>query len=268
MMFLIFVCIILIALIAYWKNALTKGATLTSIVIATGILLGFKLFGFILLGAFFVSSTLIGRIQPRYRFQDESDMVAKGQRRDSFQVIANGLWPSVMAILFYITSLELWYYSFIASIAAATSDTWASEIGKHSRKRPVHIFSFRPIATGQSGGVSLLGTVSAFIGSYSIIMIAFMLQYVQEVPRLTLSIGIALGLIGFLGQFVDTVFGATIQRLNRCISCNKITEKAFHCGKKTEIIKGVPWITNDVVNHFCSLSAIFFTYLYVSFINI
>lgn len=266
MIFVYFIGILLLALFAYKKESLTLGGTITAIIVASFILLGFSLQGLILLAVFFFSSSIIGKIQPKHSFQDDSSMVQKGHRRDASQVLANGAWPALMAYLFYMTSHLVWYYSFITVIAAVTSDTWASELGRHSRKRPLHFFTLKPLPTGQSGGVSILGTVAAIFGSFFIVALAYISQFFQDMPRISLSIAFALGLIGFLGQIADTVVGGTLQRLNRCTICEKETEQFLHCGKRTRKVKGLSFMTNDMVNHACSLAAIGLTLAYVTLI--
>lgn len=265
MNFVYFFGIVLLAFIAYKKHALTKRAMFVAIGIATVILFGFSLFGLIVLGSFFLSSVAFGKIRTKYG-NEHIDIVVMGDERDFSQVLANGFWPACTALLYYFSTNDLWYYSYVASIAAVTSDTWASEIGKHSRKRPVHILTLKPIPTGQSGGISLLGTVAALFGSFFIIIVTLLYQLYETSIVMTMKTFVVIGVIGFLGQCVDTIVGATFQRLNRCDICGETTEKSIHCGKKTYIVKGLPWLTNDVVNHICSLSAIFFVVLYF-FIN-
>ena len=61
-------------------------------------------------------------------------------------------------------------------------------------------------------------------------------------------------LAGFIGSFVDSLLGATIQAQYKCNVCSKITEKVFHCGEVTDLIHGKVWINNDFVNFVCTTS--------------
>ena len=55
---------------------------------------------------------------------------------------------------------------------------------------------------------------------------------------------------GTIGAYLDSVFACTIQKLNKCVVCEKITEKSIHCQKRTEYHTGKKWMQNDVVNLF------------------
>ena len=51
--------------------------------------------------------------------------------------------------------------AFAGAIAAASADTWATEIGTLSPANPVSIATLRPVQTGMSGGVSILGIAAS-----------------------------------------------------------------------------------------------------------
>ena len=57
------------------------------------------------------------------------------------------------------------YAAFLASVAAATADTWGTEIGRLSSKNPVDIITFQPLQMGESGGITLVGTLGSFAGA-------------------------------------------------------------------------------------------------------
>ena len=65
--------------------------------------------------------------------------------RNVNQVFANGGVGLVLCVFNHFYQTELIYYMFLASIAAANSDTWATEIGKLSRTRPKDIISGRSL---------------------------------------------------------------------------------------------------------------------------
>ncbi|MBU4443583.1 DUF92 domain-containing protein, partial [bacterium] len=59
------------------------------------------------------------------------------------------------------------------------------------------------------------------------------------------------------------VLGATIQAQYKCPNCQKTTEKLIHCGSyKTNLISGIRWIDNDVVNLACTTSGALFVLLF------
>jgi len=62
---------------------------------------------------------------------------------------------------------------------------------------------------------------------------------------------------GFFASLLDSLLGATIQAQYLCPICSKITERKNHCGdNQVSFYSGISWINNDMVNFFCSLSAL------------
>src|SRR6202044_93779 len=58
-----------------------------------------------------------------------------------------------------------WFVAFAGAYAAATADTWGTEIGTLAAKPPRSILTGKPLATGLSGGVSAPGTAAEVAGS-------------------------------------------------------------------------------------------------------
>ena len=66
-------------------------------------------------------------------------------------------------------------------------------------------------------------------------------------------IGLALS-GGLAGSLADSLLGATLQASYRCPACGKITESRVHwCGTPTQLVKGLPWVNNDLVNLLATL---------------
>jgi uncharacterized membrane protein len=129
------------------------------------------------------------------------------------------------------------------SLAAAAADTWSTEIGLIYGRNPVRITEpWKPIQKGMSGGVSWQGFSGGILGSFSVAV--FSLTQNQS-TILSMSFIV---LFGFLGTILDSYIGATVQGLYDCHECGKRTERKIHCNKKTNLIKGYGFITNDIVN--------------------
>src|SRR5690242_21564973 len=119
---------------------LTGGGVVAALAVggATGWGLGWR--GVVLLFAFFISGSVLTRLAG-----------GAGGQRNVRQVLANGGVAAVAA----------WFGSWplaAGALAAATADTWATEIGAWSPHPPRLITSWKPVPPGTDGGVTLLGT--------------------------------------------------------------------------------------------------------------
>lgn len=233
--------ILLACILAKREGYLTTSGSIAAMFVGTGISYGLGWKGLILLGVFFLTSSLLSR----YKQQEKKAMenkLEKGSTRDAVQVLANGGFATVSSILYGITDISLFIGLFCVLLAAANSDTWASEIGSLSKKRPFSIRSLRREEIGTSGAISILGTIAAISGSA---IIAFGTYFLFHFSLLEIMLIIC---FGFLGCIIDTILGAFIQGQFLCSQCNQHVEKRWHCGHQTLKISGYSFINNDVVN--------------------
>ena len=111
----------------------------------------------------------------------------------------------------------------VAALAEATADTLASELGEVVGGQPLLVTTFRRVAPGTDGAISLAGTAAGVCGALAVAAISQ--------TTLKLSVGdtsaAALGAVG--GLFVDSLLGATIERRG--------------------------WLNNDGVNFLSTLAA-------------
>ena len=193
---------------------------------------------------FFFPASLLSKL--RKRFNPEADLdFAKGSARDAWQVMANGGIGVVLILLNVFYPSKLFYLAYVASFASASADTWATEIGTLFNKKTVNIVKFVRVESGQSGGISVPGTIGGFAGA---IIIGFSALRWIALPEL-----IAVSLAGFLGCFFDSFLGSIFQLQYVCRTCGKVTERKLHCSRKTNYFKGVKFLNNDAVNFFASL---------------
>lgn len=235
-----------IAMAAKAGRALTTtGAIAATVVGAASIAAGWS-WGALLL-AFFLSSSALSRIGIDIKRQRTAGILEKGDERDAMQVLANGGVFAAAALGHVALPWDGWIAVGGGALAAATADTWATEIGTLAKGVPRVITTWRPAPPGTSGAVTLMGTTGMVLGS------AFLtLAMVAAVwPR---HVVVAAFVGGVAGALADSLLGATMQARRRCASCDAFTERAIHsCGAHAVHVGGASWMTNDAVNVLCSV---------------
>ncbi|WP_102274566.1 DUF92 domain-containing protein [Cytobacillus massiliigabonensis] len=248
--------IAVMAFCGYSFRLLTMSGSIAAFFVGLSVSLGFGIKGLIILGFFFASSSYWSKYKKRNKVEIEGRH-EKGSRRDWQQVVANGGTAALFSLLYLILPKTIWIIGFAISLAAANSDTWASEIGSLSKRRPFFIRTFKPIDAGTSGAVSLLGTFAAISGAITISLLAFYFFHLSIFEASVIFV------FGFFGNLLDTVLGAFIQAVYKCEVCKKEVEALSHCGKKTIFIRGLPFMNNDLVNYSSGLLAALLGILFV-----
>lgn len=186
--------------------------------------------------AFFIPAVLLSRVG-RARKRALID-VGKHGARDAWQVLANGgiataciaLWPHG----------DVYACAFAGAYAAASADTWGTELGTLAKGLPRSILTLRPLATGLSGGVTLAGTLAEIGGACAVALVAALVDIGSFLP-------IAIG--GIAGALMDSLLGASVQALRWCPNCARACETNPHvCGSATTLRRGLRWIGNDAIN--------------------
>ena len=191
--------------------------------------------------AFFVSGSALSR---RARVPGEVES-AKGHRRDSLQVLANGGFAALTALISGARPGAA-RGAMIGALAAAAADTWASEIGVRSSTPPRSILSGRPVRPGTSGGVTGLGWLAAGVGATLTGTVFAAFDRTGRGRRDAIGRALVGGLVGTLA---DSIAGATIQAGYACAVCGVPAEApGAHCGRPRIQVRGHQWVTNDVVN--------------------
>lgn len=185
------------------------------------------------LAAFFALSSLLGAAPGEQR----SDRALRGLP----QVVVNGaLLSLVPALGWAMFHGSAWFAVSVAGIAAATGDTWASEIGRRNRRAPVSLRSFTRVAPGSSGAVSLLGTAASGVGG---LMIGVVATAVSDHQFMVMGL-----LAGLFGSLADSLAGAVWQGHFTCVRCGAQVEDRRHCAVRGQLRSGVAWVDNEVVN--------------------
>ena len=210
-----------------------------------GVIIGTLIFGaspilFFVMFAFLVSSSILSKTAKH----KDNRFHQKG-KRNAIQVLANGFGLSLASLLILsgVDALGMG----IAAAAASTADTWATELGSRSKRKPRLLTNFKFVEKGRSGGITPKGLMASLLGGSFI--------FILTLPFYGF-LYLAHGLVGgALGSLFDSLMGATCQGLNKCRICNKLTETEIHCGKDTLLEKGLRWMNNDMVNLLSSLIA-------------
>jgi uncharacterized protein (TIGR00297 family) len=235
-----------VALAGVAVGALTPAAGLAAIGVGTAVAAGTGWVGLVGLGAFFFSSSTVSRLTERFQ---PVWVDAKGNRRDPWQVWANGGVAAVGGLLGLLGNDQVAIWIALPSLAAAAADTWATSVGALSKSDPIHVWHRLRVPKGTSGGVSLIGTLGGIAGAG---MVAFLPGLVGAPPVLCR----AAFLIGILGMVADSILGGTVQGRYEGPACGLPSERARHrCGARTRWAGGLPWLGNDGVNLFATLLA-------------
>jgi uncharacterized protein (TIGR00297 family) len=245
-----------VALLAYRAHSLSRSGVAGAVLTGT-LIVGFGGWSWgLALIAFFVSSSLLTRYRQERKASMEA-LAAKGGRRDLGQALANGGLAALLAVLAAALPHPAWAAAFAGALAAATADTWATEVGTLSPIPPRRITTGEPVAPGTSGGVTRWGMVAATGGALFLGVVFYLLNLAECrwfgggcLPSAASNWSIIpLALFGGLaGSLADSLLGATWQGIYRCPRCGKETERRTHCGGPTEPLRGRPWLTNDGVN--------------------
>lgn len=239
-MLVAFLSAALVAGLALRLRLLTAGGAVHATWIGTAaVLAGAGWFGLLLL--FFVTANLLGRWRAGERRRRTGGIIEKGERRDAWQVLANGGAFGAAAAAGGLGGGPGWAVTGAGAMAAAMADTWSTEVGTVSNATPRLILGGRPVPAGTSGGVTVTGSAAAVCGA---LLAGFASRFLDSgVPLLAVTAG------GIAGALVDSLLGATLQERRWCDHCGTATEQRVHrCGTATRVSGGVAGVTNDMVN--------------------
>jgi len=214
------------------------------------------------MATFFVLSSILSKFGKQKK-HILATVYEKSSNRDMMQVLANGGVAGLMAICWHYTGAEICYYAFLGALAAATADTWGTELGVFSRQVPRSILNFKRVTMGTSGGITTVGTTGAAVGAGLLTLAGWAIPVGAIAPFFHGKIFLVITVAGIAGALFDSLLGATVQAQYRCPTCGKITEKSVHCGNNPLTLhRGFRWINNDVVNFACTATGAVLVLLY------
>lgn len=218
--FIIFLVLIITMAICVRTKKLTIPAAILAGIIGFVVATGTGLIGFLSLVLFFALGVWATSHRKELKAKLSTDGVHPEGRKTS-QVFANGGVAAIASSLAYIDRLHTDLYLMIvaASLASAMADTLSSELGMVYGRSFYNIMTFKKATKGLDGVVSLEGTL---IGAAGAALVALLYTGFERN-------GLIVFIAGILGNFVDSILGATLERKKQ--------------------------IGNDVVNFFNTLAA-------------
>ncbi|UOG76384.1 DUF92 domain-containing protein [Hymenobacter tibetensis] len=204
-------CVVLLVLgagMVYSVRAkkLTVAGSGTGGVLGVLLFLGAGFTGLLLLSLFF----LLGTAASGWKRADKQRLglaEANQGRRTAWQALANAGVAGAAALLSWLLPAHAPFFQLLlaGSLAAATADTLASELGNVYGRRFYHVLTLQPDTRGRDGVISMEGTLAGLAGS------ALMASVYSAGFGWHRGFGWVL-LAGAVGNLIDSVLGATLER--------------------------------------------------------
>lgn len=244
-----FVFSLMVTTIAYRRNSLNQSGRISALILGTLVYgLGHWIF-YVFMMFFFTSSLVIRKVVTALYPAAHRSLMHHHQKHEArtwVQVIANGGLLALISAAYALKPSMLLIFVAALSMAAATSDTWASEIGVLSHEKPKSLLKRQTMETGLSGGVTPLGLWASLAGSalialvyglYAVLTNGFSFQVILVSGLCTLG--------GFTGSLFDSVLGELFQAKYRTIKA-EIVEVSTTA--EDVLIQGWRWFDNNLVN--------------------
>lgn len=198
----------------------------------------------------------------RWRTRDSSTTATP---RTATQVFANGGAAAAIVLASALVSPKSgpaprdWFLLYLAAVGFACADTWATEIGSKVAKKAWLVTSWTMVPAGQSGGVTIAGTLAAAAGASLIAATgwAFWAMGSRELQwRMDAAEALAVIWAALIATLFDSILGAGLQGQYRCARCQRVVEERFHCELPASRMRGTRWIGNNAVNFIASAASV------------
>lgn len=246
---------VILSLISWKLKILDRSGAVGSVLIGT-LVFGYGQWAYAVpMLLFFFSSGLLSRIGKVHKLALKSTDTEKSGRNLA-QVMANGGLPAFIIMIGVWQQWDFLYPMYLALLATATADTWATEIGTALRGHKTYsVSTFRLLPQGVSGGISLAGTAGALLGSLFIAALGFVL-----VGQYSMSTFLLVAALGFAGALIDSLIGDLWQA--RYLSPDGF--KSDFADGYFQKPAGLLWLNNDLVNFFSALLVAVLSFLMLS----
>jgi len=142
---------------------------------------------------FFVFGNIVTRVG-----KGRKEKMGCGQKKRTWvNVFANGGAFFVFNVMFFLTGNWIFFYSAVASMACATSDTTATELGQLYGKNP-RLLNLKKAKPGDAGAMPKEGILASLIGTTVVSSLVLFIDIQMVLPIFC---------AGFLGASLDSVFG-------------------------------------------------------------
>lgn len=141
-------------------------------------------------------------IVTKYGYEKKREMGLYEHERSWENVLANGLVPTICAVL----HPAIGWGPYVGSLAAITADKFASELGVLGGE-PISLLNFKKVKRGTNGAVTLFGTLMSLDAGLMIGIATFAL-----IPGIGLWKVVGIGLIGLAGSMADSIVGVLEER--------------------------------------------------------
>lgn len=205
---------LLLGYLAYVAKIADISGLLSATLVGVLIIAFTNVWWFLLLLTFY----MLGGGFTKYKYEYKKSLgiaQGKGGARGYRNVFSNSIFAIAASICYTIFPQEshLFMYIYLGTVATATGDTLASEVGTTYKGSPRMITTLKKVEPGTDGGVSTLGETASLLGSLVIAIFAVLFRVIEVDPIHLCLIGMAIVVIsGFVGTNIDSLLGATLQQ--------------------------------------------------------
>lgn len=193
--------------LAYRFELLNLAGAIASLVV--GLIVGFlgSIYWLLVLVAF----TLMGFAATKAGFSKKKERGlqegTKGER-GAKNVLGVSIPAAIIALMYYYLQWDftMMGIAYIATIAVASADTAASELGTRDPRVRL-ITNLKKVPPGTNGGISIFGTLASLVGALAASAIGWVIIFgFSELSLFFIPV-----LSGFVGCMLDSFFGVTLE---------------------------------------------------------